>query len=69
MKAMKERRELGALEVFNINCKYFGTVKGPEMSEQPRCTKCGKNYYKNHPEAKDGCKCKPKDKMIIVEAS
>lgn len=64
MKAMKERRELEEKEFISL---FYGDIT--KMSEQPRCTTCGNNYYKNTPDAKDGCKCKPEDKKILMEVS
>jgi len=64
MSSFQERDKLAKKE---FNELFYGGIR--KMSEQPRCMTCGKNYYKNTPNANDGCKCKPEDKKIIMEVS
>lgn len=59
MKGIRERQFYGDREA--------RALLGDRMSEQPRCLTCGKYYYKNYPEAKDGCKCDPEKRRILGE--
>jgi hypothetical protein len=60
MKAIKERLYYGAREFNNL-------FPGGMMSEQPTCTTCSKPYFKNYPDAKDGCKCPPDKRRVLKD--